>query len=184
MWRAANAAPNPSGTAISQGQRKPEARATRSHARAARHGGEGRGGRDHRRTRARRAQNATAPLARLEAGGLERLPVDDEAAANHERAAARPAHRSRASHAETRPSFKARHLAIRDDVAEVCCGLHPESHGKLDPVDVAQLVEHVFEARRPRDSHHRAEPRFRRLRRAAHAVRRAARGAARGEEAA
>jgi hypothetical protein len=120
-------------------------------------GGEGRGGREHRILERAEPENANACLARLEAGGLERLPVDDEAAANHERAEARCDDCSRASHAETRPSFKARHLAIRDDVAEVRCELHPERHGEPDRVDVAQLVEHVFEARRPRDSDHGAE---------------------------
>ena len=88
-------------------------------------------------------------MTRIEAGCLERLPVNHEAPADDERAKARCDDRPRASEPEPGTALYARHLAVRNDVAEVRSELHPECDRQPDRVEVPQFVQDVVESSGP-----------------------------------
>src|SRR5438067_1904439 len=102
-------------------------------------------------------EHPDAGLPRIEACVLERVPVDEESAANDEDAEAGRDDRARATDPETWAALDARNFAIRDDVAQVSRDFHPEGDGKPDRVDVVQVVQDLMEAGRPGDAHDRAE---------------------------
>jgi hypothetical protein len=102
-------------------------------------------------------EHADACLTRIEAGILERMPVDGEPAANDEDAEAGRHDRAGAPKAKTRPTLCARQLAVRDDVAEVRGELHRERDRQPVGVRGTELAQDRAEAGRPGDTGHRSQ---------------------------
>jgi hypothetical protein len=94
-------------------------------------------------------EHTDAGLLRLQSSGLERMPVDDEAASNDESAEAGRDDRSCSREPEARPALDSGDLAIGDDVPEVGCELHPERDRQPDRIEVLQLAENALEPRSP-----------------------------------
>jgi hypothetical protein len=85
------------------------------------------------------------------------VTVDYKATTDHERAKTGGDDRARASEPKPGPPLQARHLAVRDDVAEVRRELHAECDRQPDRIDVPQFVEHVAESGSPGNTHERSE---------------------------
>ena len=128
------------------------------------HRGDGGGWRKDRVLERTEPEHAHARLPRRNACALERVTVDDEAAADDEHAESRGDDRACTSEPDLGSAFDARDLAVRDDVTEIRGDLHAERDRKPDPVHVIADVEDALEAGRPRDAdqrgpgEHRADP--------------------------
>src|SRR5437667_234579 len=107
--------------------------------------------------RQREPEDTRPRLARIQTGCLERLPVDDKSPADHERTESGCDHRSRTPEPEPGTALQPRHLAVRDDVAEVRRKLHPERDRQPDRIEMTQLVEDPLEASGPGDARRSAE---------------------------
>jgi hypothetical protein len=102
-------------------------------------------------------EHAHSCLPGVEAGRLERLPVDDEAPTDHECAEAGGNDRTGPAKPEPWTAVGPRQFAVRDDIAEVGRNLHPESDREPHRINVVQLVDHGSETGGPRDPDGRTE---------------------------
>src|SRR5262249_30516072 len=99
-------------------------------------------------------EHANTRFARLEACVLERVAVDDEAAANDEHAEAGGDDRTGMTDTEARSALRPGDLAVGDDVAEVRSDFHPEGDRKPDRIGVAELIQNAMKARSPGNADH------------------------------